>query len=372
MVFFNSLQKAPESRAVYTGAEPGGKNGHSGLDRAIRMTAAPILTPIGASVEKPVMMRHTGVLCLLLLLMWPAAGSAQQGSVRGSVVDQTGLVLPSTTVTLRGDGGPRTVSSDERGHFELVGIAPGTYTLTVSLAGFSDATVDSVVVPDGELALPPVVLQLATFGDTVVVTASRNEVRLIDAPVSTSVISTATLDTTPAQNYGDLLRATPGVNVIQLSARDVQVSSRSPGNTLTNSQLVLVDGRSAYLDFFGLVLWDLLPTNFADVEQIEVVRGPASAVWGANAMTGAVNRWRGPPRGGRVPAGRDLLGAVPPGPGRAGGQVRQPVGSEVLAAHRVHRQASGGSLRHAVVQPGVPYAVGHQQRAARTSSARWT
>ena len=61
--------------------------------------------------------------------------------------------------------------------------------------------------------------------------------------------------------------------MIQLSARDVQVTSRSPGNTLTNSQLVLVDGRSAYLDFFGLVLWDLLPTNFDDVEQIEVVRG---------------------------------------------------------------------------------------------------
>ena len=61
-------------------------------------------------------------------------------------------------------------------------------------------------------------------------------------------------------------------NVIQLSARDVQVTSRSSTNTLTNTQLLLVDGRSAYLDFFGLVLWDLLPTNFDDVEQIEVVR----------------------------------------------------------------------------------------------------
>ena len=186
-------------------------------------------------------------------------------------------------------GVPRTASSDEQGTFELAGVAPGTYTLHVSLAGFSDATVEDVTVSGAPLALPPVELQLASFGNTVVVTASRNAVRLIDAPVSTSVISTATLETTSAQNYGDLLRATPGVNVIQLSARDVQVTSRSPGNTLTNSQLVLVDGRSAYLDFFGLVLWDLLPTNFDDVEQIEVVRGPASAVWGANAMTGAVN-----------------------------------------------------------------------------------
>ena len=230
-----------------------------------------------------------GTIALTPTLVGGTAGSAQTGSVRGSVVDRTGLVLAGVIVTLRGDGIPRTVASDERGHFELAGLAPGTYMLTVSLPGFSDAPVDGVVVSDGALELPPVVLQLASFGDTVVVTASRNEVRLIDAPVSTSVISAATLETTSAQNYGDLLRATPGVNVIQLSARDVQVTSRSPGNTLTNSQLVLVDGRSAYLDFFGLVLWDLLPTNFDDVEQIEVVRGPASAVWGANAMTGAVN-----------------------------------------------------------------------------------
>ena len=156
------------------------------------------------------MNRYTGVLCLLLLLLWPASSAAQQGRVGGSVVDQTGLALPGATVTVRGAGGPRTVASDERGDFELDGIAPGPYTLTVSLPGFSDATVDGVVVPAGGLALPPVVLQLARFGDAVVVTASRNEVRLIDAPVSTSVISATTLETTPALNYGDLLRATPG------------------------------------------------------------------------------------------------------------------------------------------------------------------
>ena len=237
------------------------------------------------------MIRPGGILYLLslFLALWPAAGIAQTGSVRGSVVDQTGLVLPGATVILRGEGVPRTAYADEQGTFELAGVTPGTYTLTVSLGGFSDATVEDVVVSGTALALPPVELQLTSFGDTVVVTASRSEVRLLDAPVSTSVISASTLETTPAQNFGDLLRATPGVNVIQLSARDVQVTSRSSTNTLTNTQLLLVDGRSAYLDFFGLVLWDLLPTNFDDVEQIEVVRGPASAVWGANAMTGAVN-----------------------------------------------------------------------------------
>jgi hypothetical protein len=59
--------------------------------------------------------------------------------------------------------------------------------------------------------------------------------------------------------------------------------------TLSNSQLMLVDGRSIYLDFFGIVLWAFLPTNLPDVKQIEVIRGPASAVWGANAETGVIN-----------------------------------------------------------------------------------
>ena len=233
---------------------------------------------------------------LVILLLWPVAVHAQTASVAGSVVDQTGLVLPGATVILRGEGVPRTAYADAQGNFELSGVASGTYALTVSLAGFSDAVIEDVTVGGAALELPPVALQLASFGDTVVVTASRGEVRLLDAPVSTSVITASTLESTPAQNFGDLLRATPGVNVIQLSARDIQVASRSPGNTLTNTQLVLVDGRSAYLDFFGLVLWDLVPTSFDDIEQIEVVRGPASAVWGANAMTGAVNIITKPPR----------------------------------------------------------------------------
>ena len=97
------------------------------------------------------------------------------------------------------------------------------------------------------------------------------------------------LASTPAQNYGDLLRSLPGVNVIQLSARDVNITNRQGTSTLSNSQLVLLDDRSIYLDFFGLVLWDFLPANMSDIKQIEVIRGPASAVWGANALTGVVN-----------------------------------------------------------------------------------
>jgi len=132
--------------------------------------------------------------------------------------------------------------------------------------------------------------------EVVVVTASKVESTLVNAPATVSVIGSDVLATTPAQNYGDLLRSVPGLNVIQMSARDINITSRQATSTLSNSQLALLDGRSIYLDFFGLILWDLVPSGTAEIKQIEVVRGPASAVWGANALTGVVNIITKPPR----------------------------------------------------------------------------
>jgi iron complex outermembrane receptor protein len=86
-----------------------------------------------------------------------------------------------------------------------------------------------------------------------------------------------------------LLRAVPGVNVTQVSARDFNINTRGASSTLATSQLALVDGRSIYLDVYGMVMWDFEPSHPHEIKQIEVIRGPASAVWGANAMSGVVN-----------------------------------------------------------------------------------
>lgn len=127
------------------------------------------------------------------------------------------------------------------------------------------------------------------YEEQVVVTASKVEQQLINAPATVSVINTQTLESKPAADFAGLFRAVPGVNVSQTSARDVNVTSRGATGTLSTSQLALIDGRSVYLDFFGFVGWDFMPINFAEVKQIEIIRGPASAVWGANAMSGVVN-----------------------------------------------------------------------------------
>ncbi len=127
------------------------------------------------------------------------------------------------------------------------------------------------------------------YEETVVVSASRTEEKLANAPVTMSVITPRTIQQATSQNFAELLRPIPGLNMTQVSARDINVTSRGATGTLATGLLALLDGRSLYQDMFGFVMWDFLPVNLNEIKQIEVIRGPASAVWGANALYGVVN-----------------------------------------------------------------------------------
>jgi iron complex outermembrane receptor protein len=127
------------------------------------------------------------------------------------------------------------------------------------------------------------------YEETLVVTGSKTEQKLIDSPATMSVVTAPVIEMAPSQNFPELLRSIPGVNITQVSARDINITTRSATGTLATGQLALLDGRSLYQDFFGFVMWDFLPVNLNEIKQIEVIRGPASAVWGANAVNGVVN-----------------------------------------------------------------------------------
>ena len=127
------------------------------------------------------------------------------------------------------------------------------------------------------------------FDEVISVTASKYEQRLNEVPAAISIIDERALAELPADDYGDLLRNVPGLNVSQISARDIQITGRTASGSLSTSELVMLDGRTLYLDFFGFVMWDYVPMDTKEIKQIEVVRGPGSAVWGANAMSGVIN-----------------------------------------------------------------------------------
>lgn len=224
------------------------------------------------------------LLTALSVVLLAASVFAQGSSITGTVTDESGGTLPGATVVVTGPGGTKTAVTGGDGKFSVDGLAAGTYKVMVSMPSFAAVTQDVAAGGNANFSL-----KIANLGETLVVSASKVETTVANAPATMSVISSATIESAPSQSFGDVLRNVPGVNVIQMSARDVNLTSRSNTTTLATSQLVLLDGRSIYLDFFGLVLWDLVPSNPNDIRQIEVVRGPASAVWGANALTGVVN-----------------------------------------------------------------------------------
>src|SRR5688500_9102926 len=125
--------------------------------------------------------------------------------------------------------------------------------------------------------------------ENVVVSATKVEQQLINAPATITVIGPRMLDVAPSNSYADLLRSVPGVNITQVSARDINITPRGSTSTLSTNQLAVLDGRSMYQDFFSFVMWDFMPVNLNELKRIEVIRGPASAICGANAVSGGIN-----------------------------------------------------------------------------------
>jgi len=226
---------------------------------------------------------------VLVLILLPAAASSagESGRMRGTVRNPGGMPVPEAIVTVSGPVN-RSALSDPEGKYSISELPAGVYSVSASRPGyvpFRQAGIE--VIPDTTIE---VALTLTSApNDTVVVTASRVEADLQSAPAAVTVVPAADFATAPASNVGDLLRTVPGLNVTQTSAREINMASRQSSPNLTNSQIALIDGRTIYSDFFGVIFWDLIPINADSVKQIEVVRGPVSAVWGANAATGAVN-----------------------------------------------------------------------------------
>ena len=122
-----------------------------------------------------------------------------------------------------------------------------------------------------------------------VVSASRFAESPLDAPNSTYIITQQDIRLSGLTNVSELLRRVAGVEVMRLTPGQIDVSIRGLNQRHANKVLFLVDGRSVRLDFLATPFISFLPWGIEDIERIEVIRGPAAAVYGADAFSGIVN-----------------------------------------------------------------------------------
>lgn len=122
----------------------------------------------------------------------------------------------------------------------------------------------------------------------VVLTPTRLKQSLSDTPASVSVIDSDTIKALGAREIVDVLRIVPGFTVHQRSRNDFRVNYHSGIRTSRRLQ-VLIDGVSIYQNLIAVVDWNAIPVAIDDIEKIEIIRSPNTAVYGANAFNGVIN-----------------------------------------------------------------------------------
>jgi iron complex outermembrane receptor protein len=152
-----------------------------------------------------------------------------------------------------------------------------------------DAPDDPDVGADPALPALPDAGFISEAYEKLVVTASRVGQDPLDSPSTLTVLTAEDIRLSAATSLPDVLRRVVGVDVMSLASGQQDVSIRGFNRELSNKVLILIDGRSTYLDYLGATLWATLPITLDEIERIEVIRGPGSAVYGANAVTGVIN-----------------------------------------------------------------------------------
>jgi iron complex outermembrane receptor protein len=122
-----------------------------------------------------------------------------------------------------------------------------------------------------------------------VVTAIRQEQPISQSPSNLYVITAADIRLSGATDIPTLLRRVPGMEVIQTSSSHFEVSVRGNNQQFANKLLFLIDGRSVYVDLQAVSPWTQIPVTLPEIKRIEVLKGPASAIYGFNAFDGVIN-----------------------------------------------------------------------------------
>ena len=123
----------------------------------------------------------------------------------------------------------------------------------------------------------------------VVVSASRQQEKVLDAPASISVLSTEEIATDATVSSVDVLRNTTGVDMAQTGIDRQEVVLRGFNNAFSGATYVLVDYRQGAIASLGVNAYNVMPLASVDLDRVEIVRGPGSALYGAGVDAGVIH-----------------------------------------------------------------------------------
>lgn len=217
----------------------------------------------------------------------PASGS---GRLEGVVVRQDGSGVGGVVMLVQGLG--LSQLTDATGKYVFGRVAPGTYTVSATLGPHSLREPGVVITPRTTTTLRTVVdWPLSIFESVVVNGTTRQPERLVEAPAAVTALESHELAAqAPHGQVPRVLAGTPGVELVQSGLYDFNLNSRGFNTFYNQSILTRIDGRDPSLPhYLGYVDWAALSLPLDDTDQLEFVRGPGAALYGAGAFNGVLN-----------------------------------------------------------------------------------
>ncbi len=218
---------------------------------------------------------------------------AQAGMITGKITDVvTGRPIENAQIQAQVAGSaPIGAISDASGVYRIVNVPAGAYTVTVRMIGYEMRRFAGIGVANGATVTVNAAMSAAsTMLNETVVTASRNRPeKALDAPAQISVISGERIAERPAVSVADHLRGTPGVDINKGGIAQANVVARGFNNAFSGSMLMLQDYRFAGVPSLRVNVPFMFTGTNEDIDRMEVLLGPASALYGPNSAAGVLH-----------------------------------------------------------------------------------
>jgi iron complex outermembrane receptor protein len=231
------------------------------------------------------------VFSISLCIVLSSIATFAQGILSGRITGPNGQAIPGASIKVSNSESTKPTGgfSDSRGRYSIKGLTSKSYTVTVSCVGYQKNVKENLSMNNGNATYDVQLAETSIDMDVTVVTASRVQQKASEAPASVSVIEPRTIREAPKSTPLEHIRDLAGVDYSQTGIAQQSVSVRGFNNVFTGSLLTLTDYRPAGVPSLRVNVGYFVPSSNEDIERIELVRGPASALYGPNATQGVLN-----------------------------------------------------------------------------------
>jgi len=229
-------------------------------------------------------MKQKVLLCFLFVFFVNFIFAQDSTTISGIIRDDQKQPLPGATVVVKGTTIGTT--TDAKGSFTLR-VPKDAKAIVVSYVGYDNKEYP-VSASGGEMKLTVDMASSDISLNQVVVSVSKRKEKLLDAPASITVIGQEKLESNVVTTPVDELKGTAGVDIMRTGLISSNVVVRGFNDIFSGEVLNVVDDRIGSVPSLRINAYQLVPTSSLDYEKIEVIRGPASALYGPNASSGVI------------------------------------------------------------------------------------